>query len=259
MKAFTGLLAVLLLLSCASLAQTSPAQPTQQTAPTQPMEPTQPSAPAQPTEASQQTTAAQPTEANQPAAPTQQAVAGGESSKPEAAGQEAAVQPSTPSPSATASTPSTEADGTSTGGASAGDVPAVPAAPTALTFAPGAKIFLEPMDGFEQLLARAILKRKVPVVLVHDRAEADFVMSGTAHVKMPGWFAGWVLDTRGKGNISIVDVRTGNLVFAHKIKRADANLTQGQIYQGWADGCASDLKKALTKKKSGSTSSSPDL
>jgi hypothetical protein len=185
MKAFAGLLAVLLMLSSTSLAQTAPVPPT---------------------------------------APAQQAA-------------------SQPSPSPTASTPSTEA-----AAATADGVPAVPVVSSAPPFAAGAKLFLEPMDGFEQLLSHAILKKKVPVVLVHQREEADFILSGVARVKRAGWIKGWVESAQGKGYVSITDARSGDVVFTHKFKRADTNLTVGEIYKGWADGCAKDMKKALVKK-----------
>jgi len=193
MKAVAGLLAVLLMLSCASLAQTTPAQ---------------------------------------------QTAAGGESSRPEAAGQEAAGQTSTPSASPAVSAPSTEV-----AAASAGAVPAVAATP----LAPGAKIFLEPMNGFEQLLADAIHEKKVPVVLVNDRADADFVMSGEARVKNPNILTGMVLSKRGGANIAMKDARTGNLVFACNFHRVDGGERDGDIYIGWAGQCAGHLKKALKK------------
>src|SRR5580704_1387796 len=81
MKAAANLLAVLLMLSSTSLAQTAPVQeaaPVQQTAPVQETVPTQ------------------------QAVPAQQAAAGGESANPEAAKTEAEGQASTPSPSAIA-------------------------------------------------------------------------------------------------------------------------------------------------------------
>jgi hypothetical protein len=115
-------------------------------------------------------------------------------------------------------------------------------------FAPGAKLFLEPMGGFEQFLADAIVKKKVPVVVVKEREKADFIVSGGAHVKQPGFFTGMVLTTRGKGSISITDARTGSLVFAHKFSRVDQGLAEGYIYQGWANGCAKDMKKQLEEK-----------
>ena len=212
MKAPTSLLAVLFILSSSSLAQTA----------TSPLK-----------------ALVQETPPTQQAVPTQQAAAEGESAKPEAARPEAESRASTPSSSPTASTPSAEA--------TASSADAVPAAPFASPFAPGAKVFLEPMNGFEQFLSDAIVKRKVPVVVVNERAKADFVMSGEAHVKKPGW-KGIVLDTRGKGNVSIKDARTSNVVFACNFNKVDQGLGEYWIYQGWANGCARHLKKALEKK-----------
>src|SRR6185437_11068064 len=197
MKAFASVLAVLLMLSSTSLAQTAPvepATPVQETAPTRQAAPTQavPAQQADPTQAAPGGEFAKP-----------------EAAKPEAARPEAETRAPAPSPSPAASTPSTEA-----AAASPDAVLATPSAPpSAPLFAPGAKLFLEPMNGFEQLLSHAILKKKVPVVLVNERAQADFVMSGGVHLKDPGWLKGMVMDTRGKGNVSIKDARTGNEVF----------------------------------------------
>jgi hypothetical protein len=222
------------MLSSTSLAQTAPAQPTapdQQAVPSQEATATQQTAPAQ------QTAAAQETAPTQQAVPTQQPEAGAASSKPEAAGPEAEGQPSTSSPSPTASTPSPEeAD------ANAGGVPAAP------LFAPGAKIFLEPMNEFEQFLPHAILTHKVPVVVVKERAQADFVMSGSVRVKKPGWITGMVLSTGGGVNVSLKDARTGNMVFACVLHRVDQGLAEGYQYQKWADQCASRLNHVMKKK-----------
>jgi hypothetical protein len=125
----------------------------------------------------------------------------------------------------------------------------VPAQPTTQApLAAGAKLFLEPMGGFERFLSDAIVKKKVPVVLVGERAKADFVLSGGAHVKKRGFFTGFVMDTHGGGNIAIQDARTGNQVFAYKFHRVNQGTAAGYVYQSWADACAKHLKKALEKK-----------
>jgi hypothetical protein len=146
---------------------------------------------------------------------------------------EAASQPSTPSPAPAADTPSTEA-----AAASAGAV-------TAVAFGPGAKLFIEPMDGFGQLVYDSITKKKLPVVLVNEREKADFVMSGEAHVKKPGWFKGWVTTDSGKGHVAITDAHTGNQVFFYRFTRVDSMTTESQLYANWAGGCANHLKKTL--------------
>jgi hypothetical protein len=193
----------------------------------------------------QQATPVQETAPAQQATPTQPAVAGGESAKQEAAKPEDESQAPTPSPLPTAATPSTEADGTSKDGASVGAVLAAPSAPV---FAPGAKLFIAPMDGFEQFLSDAILKKKVPVVVVNEREKADFLVSGGARVKKRGFLTGMVLNDHGGGDISINDARTGKPVFACKFNRVDQGLAEGYIYQGWASNCVKHLKKVLEKK-----------
>jgi hypothetical protein len=128
-------------------------------------------------------------------------------------------------------------------------VPAVPAVSIAPPFAPGAKVFLEPMEGFEKLLAHSIAKQKVPVVFVDEREKADFVLSGEAHLKKAGWLMGSLLSfPHGKGNISVKDARTGNEVFAYTFTRVDTDKTDYQVYQAWANACAGRLKKAVKKK-----------
>jgi hypothetical protein len=216
------------MLSSTSLAQTAtspPNAPAPQTAPTQETARTQQAVPAQP-------------------------AAEGDASKPEAATPEVATpeaesQAATPSPSPAAATPSTEADSTSKDGASVGAVLAAPSAPV---FAPGAKLFIAPMDGFEQFLSDAILKKKVPVVVVDERAKADFLVSGGARVKKRGFLTGMVLNDHGGGDISINDARTGKPVFACKFNRVDQGLADGYIYQGWASNCAKHLRKMLEGK-----------
>ena len=255
MKAAISLFAVLLTLSCPSLAQTAPAQtapaqtaPVQETAPAQPAAPTQPVVPAQqatqPTPPAEQAAPAQtappaeqaaPTQPTPPTQPlTQSTAAGGESSQPDAASQAA-----TPSPAPAASPASSEA------AAIPDAAPAAPAVPSAPALTPGATLFIEPMNGFEQRLAYAMTRKKVPVVLVDDRAKADFVLSGGALVKKAGWLKGWVESAHGKGSISIQDAHTGTEVFAYKFDRANTNTSIDQIYQNWADSCAKRLKKTL--------------
>jgi hypothetical protein len=170
-----------------------------------------------------------------------------ESSKPETASQPSTASPSTLTPSPSASTPSTEA-ATEATVATADAVPAVPAVSVAPAFAPGMKIFIAPMNGFEQRVAYSITKKKVPVVLVTEREQADFVLSGIAHVHKRNFFTGFALTTNGYGSIWVEDAHTGNHVFLYKFTRVDANTTVDQDYQNWADTCAKHLKKALEKK-----------
>ena len=145
-------------------------------------------------------------------------------------------------PTQQASTQPTSTPSTDAAAAGAGAVPA--AAP----LGPGAKVFLEPMDGFDKLLSDSITQKKVPVVVVKDRADADFVMSGTAHVHNRNFITGMVLSSRGGANIAMKEAHSGKMVFACNFHRVDSNERDGDIYLGWADQCARHLKKVVEKK-----------
>jgi hypothetical protein len=133
--------------------------------------------------------------------------------------------------------------------ASAEAAAAPPAASMApARFGPGAKLFVEPIDGYGELLAVAIAKKKVPVVLVHDRAEADFVLSGDAQLKKPGWLKGEVLYPHAKANLAITNAHTGEVVFAYKLDEKQESMSAGQLYESSAYTCAKHLKKAMQKK-----------
>lgn len=116
-----------------------------------------------------------------------------------------------------------------------------------VAFGARAKLFLEPMDGFGPFLAEALGKKKVPVVVVNDRAKADFVVSGGAHVKKRGFFSGMVMSTGGHGGVSFKDARTDKQVFACDFRKVNQMETESQIYQDWANGCARHLKKTIQK------------
>jgi len=137
--------------------------------------------------------------------------------------------------------PTTEAPSTEAAAASEGAGPAI-------GFAPGAKVFLEPMGGFEELLSHELAKQKVPIVLVQEREKADFVMSGEAHLKQHGWLAANVLYPHGRAFVSIKEAHTGNQVFVYDSHRVDSNETSGEIYKIWAGSCATRLKKEMKKQ-----------
>ncbi len=225
------------MLSSASLAQTAPAQPAE---------------PGQQTPSTQQAEAAKPETASQPAAPlpspAEAAPAGDaaaasvpipEAAKPGVGGQLPAASPAPAEVAPTADVASAPADVVP-------DVPAVASGPA--PFGAGAKLFLEPMDGFAELLGEAIAKKKVPVVLVHDRAAADFVMSGDARVKKPGWIKGILFYPHAKASLAIRDAHTGDVVFAYKLDEEQESMSVGELYESSAYACAKRLKKAIEKK-----------
>ena len=88
------------------------------------------------------------------------------------------------------------------------------------------RIYISPMDGFENYLAAALRKKEVPLVIVAEPDLADFIVTGTHDKKSAGWaktiFMG---DARGSASASmqVVNVRTHVIVYADSSNRSSAN------------------------------------
>lgn len=111
---------------------------------------------------------------------------------------------------------------------------------------PGAKIFIEPMDGFETYLSGAMLKKQVPVMIVDDKSKADFIVTGSSRVDKAGWAKTIFVspNPHATASIAVKDARTGTLVFAYNVDKA--NSVRGD--QSTAEACAKHLKEAIEKK-----------
>jgi hypothetical protein len=126
-----------------------------------------------------------------------------------------------------------------------------PATPPTSTSAPahivpGSKLFIQPMDGFETYLAAAILKKKVPVVVVDEAAKADFIVVGSSHIDKAGWAKTIFVSPspHAEASISIKDAHTGTMVFAYNVDKLNA--VRGN--QSTAEACAKHLKEEIEKK-----------
>jgi len=88
------------------------------------------------------------------------------------------------------------------------------------------KVFIAPMDGFETYLAAAIRKKEVPVVMISEREQADFEITGTHDKKKAGWaktiFMGDARDT-ASASMQIVNLKTKVVVYADSSHRGSAN------------------------------------
>jgi len=91
---------------------------------------------------------------------------------------------------------------------------------------PGARIFLAPMpSGFETYVAAGLEKKKVPVVVVMDRDKADFELSGVSDSDKAGWAKMLFLgsqQTNETASIKIVNLKTGNIVFAYSVNKTNS-------------------------------------
>jgi hypothetical protein len=119
--------------------------------------------------------------------------------------------------------------------------PLVPATPESLKIVQGLRVYITPMDGFENYLAAAFGKKKVPLVPVVDQSQADYVVSGTSMDKKAGWakivFMGNI-HSDNAASITMTDRRTGAIVYAYAVDKKST--MHGQ--QTTAEACAKHLK-----------------
>src|SRR5262249_55971289 len=106
-----------------------------------------------------------------------------------------------------------------------------------------ARVFVAPMGGFETYLMAALTTKKVPLVVVGQREQADFEIVGVSESQKPGWVRNIVGETGTDEQASIVvkDVRSGVLAFAYATNLK--NSFHGK--QSAAESCAKHLKDKI--------------
>jgi len=84
----------------------------------------------------------------------------------------------------------------------------------------------KPVEGFETYMAAALRKKNVPLIMVNDRALADFEIAGSADKKGAGFAKKWLLgDFRGttSASLTVTNLHTGVIAYADASHRASAN------------------------------------
>lgn len=99
--------------------------------------------------------------------------------------------------------------------------------------------------GFGTYLAAALRKKEVPLVMVTDRSQADFEITGSADKKGAGWakkvFLGdWRATT--SASIQVVNLKTGVVAYADSSHKYSAN----RGMRSSAEKLAKYLKKKMT-------------
>jgi hypothetical protein len=122
--------------------------------------------------------------------------------------------------------------------------PLLPATPESMKISPGARVYIAPMDGFENYLAAALGKKKVQLIPVFDQSQADYVITGTSLDKKAGWakivFMGNI-HSDNAASITMTDKRTGAIVYAYAVDKKST--MHGQ--QTTAEACAKHLKEHM--------------
>ena len=113
---------------------------------------------------------------------------------------------------------------------------------------PNSKVYIEPMEGFENYLAAALQKKKVQVTIVADRDAADFVITGTADHEKAGWAKVAFqrnVHSDDQASISVVNAQTSEVVFAYSVNKK--NTLHGE--QTTAEACAKHLQAHIEGKE----------
>jgi hypothetical protein len=120
----------------------------------------------------------------------------------------------------------------------------------------GSKVYISPFRnesaqegktpaGFESYVAAALRKKKVPLLMVSDPRDADFVIEGTADKKGAGWakkiFFG-DLRSSVSSSMTVTNTKTNIVVYADSSDRSSAN----RGYRSSAEKLAKYLKRKIT-------------
>lgn len=119
----------------------------------------------------------------------------------------------------------------------AGDVAHIPA---------NSKVFIAPMDGFEQDLQAAFLKKNVPVVMVDSKDKADYIVEGKNDDQKAGWAKTIFFSPKADEHASIIvkKIEDGSIVYAYSVDKTAAR--HGP--QSAAEACAKHLRSAMEAK-----------
>ena len=112
----------------------------------------------------------------------------------------------------------------------------------------GSRIFIAPIEGgFDTFLTAAIIKKQVPVVIVTDRAKADYEISGIANTERAGWakmlFMG-VDNSNELASVKVVELKNNEVVYGYSVHKG--NSYKGK--QSAAEACAKHLKQKIEGK-----------
>ena len=112
--------------------------------------------------------------------------------------------------------------------------------------AENSKVYIEPADGFENDLAAAFVKKHVPLVIVDDAKNADFLVFGVSKTVKAGAVKTifYTPLPAEHASISVQEPATGQVVYAYSWDEDSAR--RGP--QRAAEGIAKHLKNFIVKK-----------
>lgn len=90
----------------------------------------------------------------------------------------------------------------------------------------GARVFIQPMDGFETFLAAAIAKKKVAVVVVDHRDQADFEIAGRRTIVL--------CRSDEQVSIAVRNIKTDVIGFGYRHDMQNSRRGKQRVAESWA-------------------------
>ena len=113
----------------------------------------------------------------------------------------------------------------------------------------GSKVFIAPMeDGFQDYLKAALQAKKVPVVVVDDKASADFEITGHSETQKASTAKKairWDWHSNEQASIQVTNLKTSEVAFAYSANKQSS--AHGK--KSTAEACAKHLKEKIESKQ----------
>lgn len=113
----------------------------------------------------------------------------------------------------------------------------------------GSKLFVATMEnGFDNNLKAAFQAKKVPVVVVDDKSQADFEISGHSETQKASTAKKvilWNWHSNEQASIQVVNLKSSEVVFAYSVNKVSS--AHGK--KSTAEACAKHLKEKIESKK----------
>jgi hypothetical protein len=109
------------------------------------------------------------------------------------------------------------------------------------------KVFIAPMGGFEEDMKAAIQSKKVPIVLVTDKDQADYEISGASESEKASAAKKaimWNWHSNEQASITVTEHKSGEVVFAYSVNKKSS--AHGK--RSTAEACAKHLKDQIEGK-----------
>lgn len=114
-------------------------------------------------------------------------------------------------------------------------------------FPEGAKLFIAPMEGdLHPFIAAEIVKKKLPVVVVMEEKDADFILTGASIKGDDRWyhtvFGG---KDKNEGSVQLISVKNKTMIWAGEA--GDRSLWWGSLKRGGQRKVADRIVKKMKK------------